>query len=107
MKKTLRYITLSLAISLLAGCGDPTLDTTTEETMTTSINEMTADLPENEREHFATSIVGLYMLAGLSAMQSGQTAEEAIASINDRLHGKTVEEISVIVNEVKQNLRNK
>lgn len=41
------------------------------------------------------------------AMRNDQTAEEAIASISDNLHGKTVEEIAEIVNEVKQNLRNK
>lgn len=43
MKKTLRYITLSLAISLLAGCGDPTLDTTTEE-ISVIVNEVKQNL---------------------------------------------------------------
>lgn len=106
MKKTLRYLTLSIAISFLVGCGDPTLDTTNEETMKASMTEMTADLSEQERENFATSIVGLYMLAGLSAMGSNQTAEEAIASINERLDGKTLEEITEVIDEIKQNLNN-
>lgn len=106
MKKTLRYITLSLAISFLVGCGEPTLDTTNEETMKASMTEMTADLSEQERENFATNIVGLYMLASLSAMGNNQTAEEAIASINEKLDGKTVEEIAEEINEIKQNLNN-
>lgn len=107
MKKTIQSIGMALAISLTAGCSQPTLDTTNEETLKASIQEVSESLPEDERERFAKGVVGLYMMAAFTGFGGKEKAQAAKANLDERLHGKTADEVAEVIAEFKQKMNSK
>ena len=105
--KTIQSLTVGLAISLLAACGDPKLDTSTDETMKSSIQSITAELSPEDQERFKKAITGIYMLGALASMGEDKSTEEIQASINSKLDGKTAAEIFEVADEIRQKMNTK
>ncbi|MEG0280584.1 MAG: DUF6694 family lipoprotein [Morganella sp. (in: enterobacteria)] len=87
MKKILAVIALSF---VLAGCGEATLDMSTQETAKESITTMEKDLsPEDARE-----LKGAITKIGFqAAFASGGDEAKMMAAMKEKLQGKTAKEI--------------
>jgi hypothetical protein len=107
MNKTLKILALGLAISLLTACGEPKLDTSSDEAMKASLQEIMAELSQEEQEKFKKTIVGIYMLAAMASLGNDITADEAKSKINERLNGKTAKEVFIMADEIKAKMKNK
>jgi hypothetical protein len=83
----------ALSVSLLcAGCGDPTIDASSEETMKTSVEEVGKSLDQAKREQFEEAVAML----GISVVQSpGVFGDEAAMKkkMKETFDGKTADEI--------------
>lgn len=94
-------VTLTMAtIFMLAGCGKPTLDTSSEEALKASVQEIMADLSKEDQQKFQKSLGGIYMLGALASLGNSD-AEDAAAKINAKLDGKTAEEIFEMADELR------
>ena len=85
MKKLGLIIVLS---ALLAACGAPTLDATSEESRKSSIERMKQALPDGERGRFERAVM-IVAMDGLSIADSGGSVDAALVTLD----GKTAEEI--------------
>lgn len=85
MKKLGLVIGLS---TLLAACGAPTLDATSEESRKSSIERMKQALPDGERGRFERAVM-IVAMDGLSIADSGGSVDAALVTLD----GKTAEEI--------------
>ncbi|OOE57263.1 DUF6694 family lipoprotein [Salinivibrio sp. IB282] len=98
-------ILLAIAtILMLSGCGKPTLDTSSDETMKESVQKIMTDLSKEDQERFKKTLTGIYM--GTLASLDGD-AEDAKEEVNENLHGKTAEEVFQYADELKQKMENK
>jgi len=105
MKKLIKIITLGFAISLLTACGEPKLDTSSKESINTSMQEMMVDLSPEKQQKFKKTVVGLYMLAAFTSAKDGVTKEDVMAEVSSKLDGKTVDEIFEVAAEVGRKLK--
>ncbi len=87
--KKLSFMLLALAI-MLAGCADPAIDGSSEETMAASLEEVKSDLPKDERARFDDALDS-YLLFTIGYEDYLQTPQSAAtrARIREALHGKT------------------
>ncbi len=107
MKNTLKIFVLGAVISLLTACGEPKLDTSSDETMTASIQEIMGELSIEDQEKFEKTIMGIYVLTAMSSFGNDVSPEEAKAKIDEELNGKTAKEIFAIADEIKAEMENK
>ena len=105
MKKPIQLALVASVVFMLAGCGEPTLDTSSDEAMKESVQEIMADLSEEDQKRFKKTLTGIYMLAALSSMGDGNS-EDAKAKINAKLDGKTAEEVFQFAEEIKKKMKN-
>jgi hypothetical protein len=81
----------------LVGCGTqtPTLDTTNEETLQTSMKAMRETLPEEEAAQFATAIgkFGVKYMLPMAAKADAEKKEINLADALIDLHGLTAQQI--------------
>lgn len=107
MIKTLKVLSLGLVITLLTACGEPTLDTSSDQAMKTSIQEIMAELPSDEQKRFKETIAGIYMLAIMPYFGNDALADQAKARLDEELDGKNAEEIFTIAKKIGENSKNK
>ena len=100
MNNIFKTLALGVVLSLLTGCGEPKLDTSSDEAMTASIEKIVAELPLEEQEKFKQAVVGIYLVNAMSSVASGVSADEANTKMNEKLDGKTAKEVFAIANEI-------
>jgi adenylate cyclase len=103
----IKYILVVLLISLVTACGTPKLDTSTDETIETSAQNIMSELSIEDQERFKKSLVGIYTIGALSSMGSNKSADEIQSSVNAKLNGKTAEEIFKLAEEISQKMKSK
>jgi hypothetical protein len=101
-----KRLAIFLLAAVLAGCGEPTYDTSSEVAMTRSMEEMTADMSAEERKSFKRDLAGLYIVVGLAAASEGSDAGGPKTKVNEMLNGKNAEEIRTLVDDLKAKMRN-
>lgn len=97
-------MTIINVILLLAGCGQPTVDTSSDEAMKSSIEKVKASLPEERREKFEDAIkrVAFNDLDFADLFQASQFDTGAVErKIKESLSGKTGEEIIVLAEQIR------
>lgn len=97
---------ISLLLLVFAwGCSEPTIDTSSDEAMSRSIERVRESLPEEDRERFDQAIEQLSMseISWADIMSAGSEggAETIAAKVKDRLSGKTGEEILAEAAEIQ------
>lgn len=97
------FITLQLA---LAACGAPTIDTSTDERMNASVDEVRSSLPEKQRAEFdnAFQVVATSQIDFGELFASGKMPDSA-AMANDMraaLQGKTGREVIATADRIVQ-----
>lgn len=108
MTHTLKLtLALLLALTLVAcgGAGEPTLDTSSEETMEESLEKMTADMSEEEHQAFGNALGTVFMMGALQHMESGKSEEEILEAVNDSVHGKTADEIKEMAAGMEEDMQ--
>ena len=88
---------------MLSGCGEPTFDTSSDETIKESLQEIIADLSKDDQERFKKTLTNIYMFGALADF--GDNAEDTTEKINSILNGKTADEIFQFANELKQKVK--
>lgn len=87
----------ALAAALLFGCGQPTVDTSTDETMKESLQEVREALPESKRAELDSALQTIAMsqldFSEVFATGKAPDAEAATKDLKSMLQGKTAEEI--------------
>jgi hypothetical protein len=87
----------ALAATLLVGCGQPRVDTSTDEAMKESLQEVRDTLPESKRGELDSALQTLAMnqlnFAEVLATGKAPDAEAAEKDLKSILQGKTAEEI--------------
>ncbi len=86
------YASLLLAV----GCGEPTIDTTSDNTTQESMQRVRASLPESKREEFdsAIQVLAFSNIDFANIMEEGADgAEEFVEQVRGDLDGKTGEEV--------------
>lgn len=101
MKKVLAYCSALILSLMLAGCGEATLDTSTEEALKASVQEMNKPLSAEKKEAFKQALAGTYMMIGMKAVFQGKDKEQVQVEIREALDGKTVEETISLFKELK------
>jgi hypothetical protein len=85
------------ALALLAGCGQPKVDTSSDEKMKQSLAEVRESLPENRRAEFDAALQTLVLnqvdFSALFATGETPEAEAAAQDYKSAIQGKTAEEI--------------
>lgn len=93
-----------LILALLVGCGQPRVDTSTDEAMEASLKEVRESLPENQRAEFDSALQTLAMsrvdFAELLSTGKAPDAEAAARDLKSTLHGKTAGEIVAAADRV-------
>lgn len=106
MKNLLKLVVTITTIFLLSGCGDPTLDTSSDAALKESVSKIMADLSQDDQERFKKALTGVYMFGALASMGS-DNPEQARAKIDEKLNGKTAEDIFQLADELKQQMNNR
>ena len=106
-----RAVTAALLVTL-AACGQPTVDTSSDEAMETSISEMVASLPAEKEAQLRESlrIVAMSEMDLGSAFRAALRGEEVntdqVASIaRDKLHGMTADQILMEAERIRSERR--
>jgi PBP1b-binding outer membrane lipoprotein LpoB len=99
-----RILFILFALTLVAGCSSqPTVDTSTDEKMKSSIEQIRQSLPEEKKDDFDEALMVLAFsnisMEGLLA-QGSLDAETTKAKMKESLHGKTGDEVIAIAEEV-------
>ncbi|WP_150302870.1 hypothetical protein [Pseudomonas saliphila] len=100
--------TLKLALivgmaSLLAACGDPSLDTSSPANAEASMNRMMEDLSPEERNKLGRNLASITLHYALNPPDglSLNSMMEAEARINKELDGKTYKEIDKLASDLR------
>ncbi|MGL5630815.1 MAG: DUF6694 family lipoprotein [Azovibrio sp.] len=98
--KLIKIILLAFGLSLLAACGQPTVDGSSDEATKKSIEKISKSLSEAEQKKFQEAVVMIAFNQAMSQMDMekmmrGESPDvEAIqAQVRERLHGKNAQEI--------------
>ena len=79
----------AVVLSLLTGCGGPTLDASSEDTLKTSADKVMAGLSAEKQEKFQKAMGALMIKAAMAS--TGE--ESAKAKIKETFNGKTADDI--------------
>ena len=94
MKKPIKIFSILILSLFVSGCGEPTLDTSSEESEKKSVEEMTESLSESKRKEFQLAIVGIKMsVCGEITGSPFCENKKVDKKVNNLMDGKTVEEI--------------
>ena len=104
MNKLFKIITMSALVTLLVACGEPTLDTSSESAMQASVIEILDELSPEDQERFGDAITGMYMLAGLASLGTGESPDVLQDRLSEELHGKTAKEVFAMAEEMAEEL---
>ena len=103
MNSLFKLVFTTTIILMLSGCGEPTFDTSSDETIKESLQEIIADLSKDDQERFKKTLTNIYMFGALADF--GDNAEDTTEKINSILNGKTADEIFQFANELKQKVK--
>lgn len=94
MKKAIGAIIIAL---ILTGCDKPKIDTSTDESMKTSIHKVRESLPEEKRASFdeALKVVAFSQLSMKDLMQAGMADDPSLVEgkLKESLSGKTADDV--------------
>ncbi|UVL37948.1 hypothetical protein LOY55_16900 [Pseudomonas sp. B21-040] len=91
-----RMFAAGLVTLMLAGCGGPKLDGTSDESLKSSLDKVTADLPQDKKAQLLEDLK-LITFSNIGEALSGQiSAEQAKNNVRTTLNGKTAEDVAVI-----------
>lgn len=108
MQQIVKIVGMLSLVWLLAGCqGEPTFDTTSEETIEASVKMMVAELSGKKKEKFKESIAGIYMIGSLKGTMEGKDEKAVLNDINRKLDGMTTGEIIAFANKIKEEMKNR
>lgn len=112
---------LALTASLLSGCGEPTIDGSTEESFKASVNQIKNTLPEQKQDEFQEAVMLLsfsqvdfsnILQEGASGIESaaqksrrkldGKTADQVLSEAEDVLIKRKARERTQSLNEIKE-----
>lgn len=92
--KTVTLLTQILLAALwLHGCGEPRIDSTTNEKFKESVANIRESLPEDKRKEFEGAMVGLAMNGLGDLFSSAISSDVSASNLRQRIHGKTGEEV--------------
>jgi hypothetical protein len=94
---------VAVMAGLLAGCGEPKLDGSSQQAFKDSAAKVAANLPEDKRKQFAADVMAL-AFQGLDlaqVLQGKKTAEDVSADMLVALNGKTAQQVSDEANRVR------
>ncbi|WP_248798191.1 MULTISPECIES: DUF6694 family lipoprotein [unclassified Pseudomonas] len=93
-----RMLLVGLVAVLLAGCGDPRLDATTEATLQESTKKVAEKLSPEEKKQFAADL----MLITLSKIDLvNKSADVMQQEIDSSMNGKTAAELHALANNIR------
>lgn len=98
-----RLMCVALMAGLLAGCGEPKLDGSSQQAFKESAAKVAASLPEDKRMQFASDVMTL-AFQGLDisqVLQGKKSADEVSVDMLVALNGKTAQQISDEANRVR------
>lgn len=104
MKLIVKFVFAASLVLSLSGCGDPTIDSSSDEAMKKSVQNIMSELSEDDQKRFMKTIKGIYVIGALAHMGKNTSKEEIKASINEKLDGKTAEDIFVMASEMKKRM---
>lgn len=87
-------------IALISGCGENTIDTSSEESMQESITRIKESLPPEKQEAFEKALITVTM-GGDNLFEIASTPGGAERLMKERLDGKTAEEVFAEAEKVK------
>jgi len=88
----IHYLPLFFIVALSA-CGEKTIDANSEETMKASVEEMKANMPKGDQEHFDKALQAVIFAGAGNLLEVAKDPEAFKASIKTKLDGKTAAEI--------------
>jgi hypothetical protein len=91
-------------LMLLVGCGAPTIDATSQETLKASMEKVRASLPEADRARFVGDCMTVSMSAALKGGMLAKKTAPAGTEVLRPLHGMTAEKIHVEAVKVREQL---
>ncbi len=106
MKKAAIALLITISLLLVACGGDPTLDTSSKETMKLSMQEMMVKLSPEDQKKLQESVTGLYMIEAISSMGK-KDGEQIQKEVGAKLNGKTAKEIFAMAEEVRKKMKKK
>lgn len=91
-----RFIALALLAGLIAGCGEPKVDGSSEEAFKGSIAKVAESLPSDQREKFKSDVMflALQSMDFGKVLQGQKRAEDIPGDMHAALNGMTAKEIS-------------
>lgn len=91
-----RFIALALLAGLIAGCGEPKVDGSSEEAFKGSISKVAESLPSDQREKFRSDVMllALQNMDFRKVLQGQKNAEDMPGDMYAALNGMTAKEIS-------------
>lgn len=96
-----RIFAVGLVTLMLAGCGGPKLDGTSDERLTASLDKVTKDMPQDKKAQLLEDLK-LITFSNIGEALTGQiTAEQAKNNVRTTLNGKTAEDVAVIAGNLR------
>ncbi|MBH3412710.1 DUF6694 family lipoprotein [Pseudomonas putida] len=91
-----RFIALAVLAGLIAGCGEPKVDGSSEEAFKGSIAKVAESLPTDQREKFKSDVmfIALQSMDFGKVLQGKKRAEDIPGDMQSALNGMTAKEIS-------------
>lgn len=91
-----RFIALALVAGLLAGCGEPKVDGTSEEAFKASVSKVAESLPGDQREKFKSDVMFLALqnMDFGKVLQGKKSADDLSGDMQAALNGMTAKEVS-------------
>lgn len=100
-----KLILPALAVMMLAGCNEPEIDTTTEETMKSSIQEVRNSLDDADKPRFdkAIEVVALSNISIPELLQAKEKEDDQFIQnkFKETLNGKSGEEVIKLATEIE------
>ena len=91
MKNIVKILMVSAAVSFLSGCGEPTIDASSKESLDSSMHEIVEGLEPQQRRDFESAMRTISMRIVFSSIGGSKEAVEE--KLIAELDGKTAEEI--------------
>lgn len=93
--KAIRMLGLAVAVVLIAGCSDPKIDASSDESMKASVPKVRESLPASERKDFddAMKVLAFSQIDMKGLFTQGAAGGNLEGKVRDSLNGKTGEQV--------------
>jgi hypothetical protein len=91
---------LLVGISLLVGCGEKKVDSTSDESLKTSISTIKESLTEQKKEEFEKAVKVLAFSGVTNIFQAAANPDGVQQKMKEKLNGKTADEIIAASNDI-------